>query len=1009
MDNLVKNAYNAFHIDNSPAYGSYISISGAAFPSEEFALDIWFNVTENSAVLLSQKSGFSLGIENNKIIFKHPAMKTITIKNDIMKIPDKTWNNLYMGYNKQELSFYINGISFGSVKCTTDIRNSENFIIGEEFTGYVRFLRLYKTVISEKDFKNYCFASEYAAASMADISAFIDFTQKHAPDLSGKNVKAQIYEGCALVDLVDVYSPSENTYASFPDSSNINPGGFTSGAFSVYVKLYTRPSQKKRQVIVANGNWGEHDSMVIFSEKSENKIGFGMRIGTEECVFATEIGDYTWVDVIACLSHKAFTVYINGVKYSKVLTNEQQRTQKGDFKIGGCQNISDMTCDHYLHTVAVFDKILQDKDAADFMGNHPFILEDNLVALISFEGGSADEFVNGMQLNASSADLFPAQRTIDILPDSPYQFRVNYTQNAASDMQKWEAELLVEEYKAFAKETFGLACTAGAAAISILAAYLSHKKALLASASDLYMNAELTSGSVSKSISKINSSFSKIMYKGLNLLKGATTAAASSTAAAGTSAVVGTWTQFAALFSVGCTAIIGAALSISSAMKNKHKDKPDKDDSDVTITISSMTFQHSPDDYKTSAVRCRNLNGPISGAEWNKDNPCINPAVYIADEVKKVKIKIKFKIIDKSSKPKGTYDITLTASVVNGAKNLFDHFKYEKKGLLADKEYEAELESSMEASVAKTFSHTRVELWWSCYVNGEGKPMPNTKSDIYIIPTKPCPPILMDKGCNDALISVEYLQLFTRMLEKDVNGAVTEYAAATNETRSWVEPNPLDATSLDALIAETARLYSSRLFKYAAGMVQFIKLEPLMAYNKIVGQLIVFHEKEFLGKIEDIMSGKIKAPIEIECEVYAAILSYYFSLRQISCRLAYVLNPESADPEHPESGRYKELHMSNVYPAGSTDKLPDPKFTYHMIVEVSPQRELTGMDGVHVFDASMGIMVDGRRQPLAGIAFYGQNTTRVNKANEAGTYRGLAVEDNTGAVIVSEVFAFVKD
>lgn len=1006
MDNLVKNAYNAFHIDNSLTYGSYISISGAAFPSEEFALDIWFNVTEGSAVLLSQKDGFSLGIENNKIIFRHPAMKTITVKNSIMKIPDKTWNNLYMGYNKQELSFYINGIKFDSVKCTTHIRNSENFIIGEEFTGYIRFLRLYKKVISEQDFKNYCFASEYTAAGMPDIAAFIDFTQKHTPDLSGKNVKAQIHEGCALVDLVDIYSPSEDTYASFPDSSNINPGGFTSGAFSVYVKLYTRPSPKKRQVIVANGNWDEHGSIVIFSEKSGNTVGFGMRMGTEECVFAAKIGDYTWVDVIACLNGKTVTAYINGVKYSKVLTNEFQRTQNGDFKIGGCRNISDMTCSHYLHTVAVFDKVLQDKDASDFMANHPFILEDNLVALIDFEGGNANELVNGIQVNAASSDLFPAQRTVDILPDSPYQFRVNYTQSAASDMQKWEAELLVEEYKSFARETYGLSCTAGAAAITALAACLSHKATLLANASDLYMDAELTSKSISKSISKINSSFSKTMYKGLNLLKGAATVAASTTAAAGTSAVTGTGMQFAALFSVGCTVVIGAALSISSAIKDKHKDKPDKDDSDVTTSISSMTFQHSPDNYKTSAVRCRNLDGVIIGAEWNKSSQCINPAVYIADEVKKIKIKIKFKIIDKSSKPKGTYDISLSASVVNGIKNLFDHFKYEKQGLLADKEYEAELESSIDASVAKTFCYTRIELWWSCYVNGEGKPMPNTKSDIYIIPTKPCPPILMDKGCNDALISVEYLQLFTRIFEKNTYETTSE--AAAKETCSSTKRNPLNAATFNELIAKTGWLYSSPFFKYAANAVQFIKPEPLKVYNKIVGQLIIFHEKEFLGKVRDIMSGKSSYPIEIECEVYAAILSYYFNMQRISCRLTYVFNPEPADPEHPESGRYEELQMSNVYPAGALEIPQDPKFTYHMIVEVSPQRGLTGIDGVRVFDASMGVMVGSKLQPLAGIPFYGQNTTRVNKAGEAGTYRGLAVKDNTGAVIVSEVFAFVK-
>lgn len=992
MENHIKNAYTVYKIDNSYDYGNFISVNGAKFSSPEFALDIWFNIKENGNIIISQKNGFSLGISNDKIIFKHSSISPLSIKNDIIKIPNNTWNNLYMGYDKNELSFYINGINFGAVSCNSDLRNSEDFILGEEFTGYIRSFRLYNKIISENNYKNYCFASTYDEKTMPDTVAFIDCTSKNLPDLSGNNVSAVPHEGCALKNLVDVYKPSYGNYAHFADPSQINPGGFSSKEFSVYTKLYTRPSQNKRQIIAANGNDGDSDSVIIFAQQEDNVTNFGVCFGTEEFIFETKAAEYTWVDFIVSLAGKNVTAYINGIKCSETIKTEFVRTKDGDFKIGGCANSAEKTCEHYLHTAAVFDKILTEKDAADFMNDHPFVLEDNLVALVNFECGSADELVGGSTLVCDKNDLFLAENAVDVISEQPYQYRVNYTVDAASSMNAWEADLLLEEYKSFVSEAYSLNCAASTAALSAFTKFISNNDAMRDSVSDLYIKPDLAESDVTKSIGKISKPFSKTLFKGLNLNMGGVASTASAVVAAmGGSAIAKTASELPLLFFAGSSAVIillGIALiGIDRTRKKKPKEN------DNTLKITSLLLQHSPDDYQVSAIRCRDHNGVIDGAEWTTSDASVKPAVYIADEVKKIKIKIKFKITDKSEKPAGKYNVSINASVCGGEKNLFDNFKYEKNGLVADKEYEAELESSISASVPSDFSYSQIELWWSAGVNGKAIPLPNTKNDVYIIPTKPCPPILLDKNCSSNFIAVEYLKIFTQMLGKKS----TMLDKKNIQNNSNKNDDKKKKVTLADLKYRTDTLYESRNFKYGGIDTKYTKCEPLKIEGQSVGKVIKFNEKKFLT---DLNNG---AKFEIECEVYAAILHYYFNMLGVSCRFAFVINPAATDDKGNEM-----LHMQDIYPAGSKTKLKPPEFTYHMIVEVSPQSGLIGMDGVCVFDASMGVMVGDSIACLAGYPFYGQNTTLVDIEKEKGTYRGLTIQNGTGAIIHSSIFAFVK-
>lgn len=992
MENKIKNAYMAYLIDNSQQFGNYISVSGVRFPTREFSLDLWFYILGGSNILLSQKGGFSLGVDNGKIVLKVPSLNTLTVTNKVVKLISNTWNNIYMGFDGKEICFYVNGIEFGSVGCDTNILNSEDFILGEEFTGYIRYFRLYNKIIAVEEYKKYCYATAYNAKDMPHIAAFMDLTDAKIPDLSGGSGKASVHEGCSLVDLVDVYCPSEGKFSDLSHSPEINPGGFSTGVFSVYTKLYVRPSAKKRHILTANGNSGEEDAVITFAENSQGGVVFGICLGNSEFLFETEIGIYSWVDLIFSVSGKQITAYINGTKYTKTIQTEFQRIKGGDFKLGGCKGITESTCEHYLHTAAVFDKLLGDSDAESFLENHPFVFENGLVALINFEGGRADELLRGGQVSVDQSELFSAQRTVDKIPDSPYQYRMNYDKNALSKMEKWEAEHLITEYQCFVEETYGFSCYAEEDAIAALAIFVSHNKPLMQKISDLYMNPTTTSKEVSQVLSKIGGSVSKTLYKGLDLAAGARTVSSAAAAMTGILPTISTGMNYVLLGA--CSMLLTyVANIISSRINDKHRDKPDDDDKDVALNLSSITFQHAPDDYTTSAVRCRNYKGVIKGAEWTREGKCIYPAVYIADQIKKVKIKIKFKIKDSSAKKASdTYKVSFKASVMEGEKSLFDNFQYERSGLFAGQEYEAVLESAIEASVKKDFAYSEIKLWWSCRINDESIALPNTVCEVYIIPTTPCPPIALEESCPNDLIAVEYLKIVTRMLGKPT------------EKKESVLPKNGEAilSTFDDLRELTYELYSSPYFKYVANEKKYASWREIKLSERDTCTVIFFDEKLFLEDIDECKNNFSK--IEIQCDEYAAILSNAFALRGIISRLSFVYNPEMG------VNGYIPLKISGVYPAGSNSIFPQSfDFRYHMIVEVSPQNNLIGMDGVQVFDASLGVKNNqGSIWPLAGLPFYGRNGTKVCRSLEGDTYRGHAVEDGTGAIIASRNIAFAR-
>lgn len=985
MRNMVKNAYTTYRIDNSTDYGNYLSVTGCKFPNDVFSFDMWLYLEEDGSEIISQSGGFSLGISQDKILIKIPSKNTLTVRSDVVGIPEKQWINLYFGYDGKTIRIFINGNTIGEVDCSGKITNNNALMIGREFTGYIRSFRIYTAVLDEDNFRNYFMASEYRSSEMKELGAFIDCTQKNITDLCCSDISVKVNGGCSYMDLVDVYCPAMGGFAYINESENVNPGGFDTEQFSVYMKLYLRPSANGRQLLWINGEWNDKDSISLIAEKQDGKTKFIFISGAKEYAFNFEVSDYTWVDVLIAVTGEKLTAYVNGEKQECTLTDTVKRNKDGNFQIGGCQKISDLTSSHYIHSAAVFDKALGDTDATDFLKDHPFVFEDGLVALISFEGCNALELTSGTVVNAGGKGLFPAQRTVDELPTEAYNFRLNYSKTAASDMKKWEAEQIFAGYQDFAVKMGGCSVTASSAVLETLVRYLSNHAKLLQKSARLYSKPEIQPADAVAAIGDTDSGLIKTMFQALKLSAAGTTAA-SSAAMVGSTAVTSSAYKYTAIFAVGCAAAVTAASVIVNTVNDIHKNKPDDDDDDdkdLTVKLLSVTFQHTPDSYDCSAVRCRNYQGVINAPEWTHDKKCTAPVLYIADQVKKAKIKFRFRIIDNSPKKASSYTVSFSVSVFSGEKRLFDNLTYKANGLKADTEYEVFAESGITASVKQAISYSQITLWWNCNVNGNELCLPNTTSDIYVIPQIPASPIFLQKDFGNYYPAIEYLKIYTQMLSKDRKEDKVCKETVTPDILKWL----------------ASSIFHSHCFRYNGSATPEYVSESYNAATRI--STFTFKEGNFLRDVDSYIKGK-RDSLQIECEVYASIFAYYLTTLNVRFQIVMIKNPYN--------NHHRELlHTKAVYAAGRTNELPtEHDFDYHVVIEV------TGYNGTLVnpliYDTSLGLMQDNVIRPITGLIFSNNNDPIYNDAIEAGTYRAAVFRNGTSAPRFNDIeFAFTID
>jgi hypothetical protein len=627
----------------------------------------------------------------------------------------------------------------------------------------------------------------------------------------------------------------------------------------------------------------------------------------------------------------------------------------------------------------VFDQVLDQKAANDFLQNHPFIFEDNLIALFSFDSGVATEYVGQAEINADSGDLFVAQRTFEDISSEPYQYRLNNTQNTVSSMQEWEAELVYDTLNNFYTEYFGITPAIGADEKTSIINQIAGDEALLESCSALYTEELITGEVVANTISFLPKSaltqIVRMLMPAAMLSAASAAAAAASSTSSGLAGLLSAAFGFASFVGAGIAGAVAAALIIAEAARDSRDDKPDDDDDDdnddngkISLKLLELTFQHNPDKYSESAVRCRDYKGAISAPEWSSAKKETAIAIYIASEIKTVTLKAKIEVKDTREKPASTCTVKLSAynAVVNEKGfSAFNHLEY--TGTLATNKTHEILMTAKDINMPKgSISKCEMELYWTYEIDGKKDTIPNSKCAVYVTPVIPAFPLQLDGKDESMLIYYEFLDFFADSSNKTVS-----------DSRSLT---PADLKFL------TDRIYNDKRLRYQSGILPFIDKTNC----DINGALFVVFTLRTNELMQALGPGGTNI-IDLECTAFAAILVYFFWVYSVQAWMVYI----QANPlVQPDLSNYEStLHTKLVVPCGSFAGEND--FNFHYIVAVENQANLQTPNTLF-FDACLGI--PGVTGGISSIGFSYTNGNQVQQG-DAESYRGTVFKVGTYATI----------
>lgn len=403
------------------------------FP-EGFTFDVWVYITGTAEEILSQKDGFCLGVRGNQIVFSHPETGEVCAEAGTLA---NRWNNLFVTYAAGEAPRLILGAN-GRILCEAAAEkknpiNDEDFFLGKALDGYIRRVVLYDSPMPVKFLRSFMFRNVYnrnwsGKKYFRNILAFLDLNGTDLMD-SGPNqypVRGQNF--CVPGSLVNCYLPSRGSFAFAPSCEGINPGGFASGEFGIYLKFYYKEQESAEAVLFSNGLFGSQEGMSLYLETAPDDTGrLHLALGEDDYVIAEELSTEQWIDLAVSYDEadRKITAYINGDSAFEETAKKFVRKEAGEVRIGNAPAADgrERTCTCYFWAAAVFDKTLGETEAREFYRTPPYVYEKNLKALYFFGGGCPAELVSGRLLELKREDK-NVQQDVIFGEAAPYFCRI---------------------------------------------------------------------------------------------------------------------------------------------------------------------------------------------------------------------------------------------------------------------------------------------------------------------------------------------------------------------------------------------------------------------------------------------------------------------------------------------------------------------------------------------------------------------------------------------------------
>lgn len=641
--------------------GSYIEVSGInskQFSKGQFSFDIWFYSDEDdvSCEILSfeKKSDedaygwrFSVGVDEKGHVYCVNGGEEFSIftEEKPYEIGSNQWNNLFLIYDGTVMSFYLGGELIGNIDVGSDLSPHGPCFIAKGLDGFIRSVRFYDKAISEKEIERYFYLGTNPDGKHPEILVWIDFNLPEMRNMGSYLPEVSLHGHCRAMDVIYAAAPvdGDRVVPVLP----ISKEKFSNDEFSVYAKFFLPWNEE---------NSGKEEKQIIVEKKLDERDPYKVRVylknafdENEEIVFipgveiigeSGNVEGYVEEESKPCIDGQwnemlVVCAFEEGKKKVTLFVNEEkfEEEEEEEMRLWNIENVwEEISFKGHLTKLAVFNKALTLEDALAFRENEPFIYEDGLYELYSFESGTAVELVF---CSPVPAEWFP---NIQLVADTndwarePYRYRI--TKESVKDESILEkASNILRFLSDYYQETYGL--VPSDSTVNDLIRYFGKEFIENKWVQPLVSKESFSYEEMEKMLKELDDAQHVRLLELLKFNKLENILEPNETP----KSVRGRSLSFASFaVRVGSVPI---AMLVHRIKEKVDEYIAEKKDNEKEFHLISLTLQHSPEDFFTepgkpfrSAVYVRDFEKEIKSPEWRRKlSNGVKPAIYIADRL----------------------------------------------------------------------------------------------------------------------------------------------------------------------------------------------------------------------------------------------------------------------------------------------------------------------------------------------------------------------------------------
>lgn len=313
--------YAALRLDGSGTASCAAQTGVKLDGTQPFTVDAWLRLEDGivKKTIISQKDGFSMGIDKNRFFFSMAGYPSVYSAGDDGIVAIDQWVHLCAVYDLSVVTLYIDGISniYAAMR-GTGVQKNDDYIFGEGLWGDLRQVRIFNRALNADEITAWLMDSDLSDENFKkSLAAYYDFSQLPAMELiESRNITLNNTAEQRLFSAGAIFSG--NSFLSIDKEPGVNPAGEYNDSYTVQAWVFMEPNEfVNRQTIFANGDVNGVAGMSLFIEHEEDTYHVKALRGNgpqEDTVLVSEhtVEPYRWINVAVTYDIDMMDLYVDG-------------------------------------------------------------------------------------------------------------------------------------------------------------------------------------------------------------------------------------------------------------------------------------------------------------------------------------------------------------------------------------------------------------------------------------------------------------------------------------------------------------------------------------------------------------------------------------------------------------------------------------------------------------------------------------------------------------------------